>query len=121
MIRVDLPYPIPLSACFTNVRGRGRVPTARYKAWQTEAWAMIAQQKPKRIKGPVSIYVQLVAPDKRARDGDNLLKSIFDTLTKNDLIVDDSGSIIRRFTVQWVEAGPPCVVLIHPYEDEVAA
>lgn len=121
MTRIELPYPVPLHACFRNARGRGRVPTDRYLSWQKEAWAMIAQQRPQRIKGPVSVMVQLVAPDKRARDGDNLLKAVFDALTKNDIIIDDSGAIIRRFTVQWADQGPPCVVLVQPYEESLAA
>jgi len=38
MTRIELPAPVPLSACFTNVAGRGRVPTKRYLAWQNEVF-----------------------------------------------------------------------------------
>ena len=32
MTRVELPFPVPLSACFTNAPGKGRVPTPRGEA-----------------------------------------------------------------------------------------
>jgi hypothetical protein len=37
LTRLELPFPVPLSACFINVAGRGRVASKRYLAWQTEA------------------------------------------------------------------------------------
>jgi crossover junction endodeoxyribonuclease RusA len=68
--RIELPFPVPLHACFTNVPGRGRVPTGRYKAWQNEALWMIKAQRVQPIKGEVSISVGLVAPDKRQGRGE---------------------------------------------------
>ena len=116
MVKVELPFPVPLSACFTNAAGKGRVPTPRYKAWQTEALWMLKAQKPQPIKGEVSIYVGLVAPDKRARDAGNCDKAIGDILVKAGLIEDDSNKYVRRLSYEWRNEGPACSVLIQQYE-----
>lgn len=121
MTRIELPAPVPLSACFTNVAGRGRVPTKRYLAWQNEALWMIKAQKAKPIKGRVSIYVRLVAPDKRPRDAGNTDKAIMDILTKAGIIEDDSNRFVRRVTFEWRDEGPACVVVIQEHAEEMAA
>jgi crossover junction endodeoxyribonuclease RusA len=121
MTRVELPYPIPLHALWLKHRGGGGIPTPRYKAYGKEAWARIAQQKPRKLKGRVSVFIRLVAPDKRGRDGDNLLKCLFDTLKTNGLIEDDSNRIVVRHSLEWAADGPPCVVLIQTAEVEMAA
>jgi len=120
MTRIELPAPVPLSACFTNVSGRGRVPTKRYLAWQNEALWMIKSQKAKPVKGRVSIYVRLVAPDKRHRDAGNTDKSIMDVLVKAGIIEDDSNRFVRRVTFEWRDEGPACVVVIQEHQEMAA-
>ena len=116
MTRISLPFPPPLSACFTNAKGRGRVPTARYKAWTEEALWTIRAQKPRKYDGEVSIAVALVAPDKRHRDAGNLDKAICDALVKAGVIKDDSNRYVRRLSYEWVASGEPVTVLINEYE-----
>lgn len=120
MIRLELPFPVPLHACFTNVRGKGRVPTSRYLAWQNEAMWAIKAQKPRKFTGQVSVYVRLVAPDKRHRDAGNTDKAIADILVKSGIIQDDSNRYLRRVTYEWAEDGPPCVVCVQQIEQEAA-
>lgn len=121
MTKVELPFPVPLSDCFTNALGKGRVPTKRYKAWQTEALWMIKSQRPQPIKGQVSVSVGLVAPDKRARDAGNCDKAIGDILVKAGLIEDDSNKFVRRLSYEWLVEGAPCTVLIHEFSEGLAA
>lgn len=121
MIRLSLPFPVPLSACFTNAPGRGRVPTPRYKAWQEEALWTIKAQKPAKMSGQVSVYVRLVAPDKRHRDAGNVDKAVCDILVKAGIITDDSNRYVKRLTYEWVEYGPPCIVLIQEAEEAIDA
>lgn len=118
--RLTLPFPPPLSACFTNVAGKGRVPTARYTKWTTEALWLIRSQRPARFDGEVSIYVALVAPDKRARDAGNLDKALGDILVKAGVIRDDSNKYVRRLTYEWVAAGEPVTILINQFEGAAA-
>lgn len=130
MIKLSLPFPVPLSACFKDVvitskktgqTFRTRAPTTRYKNWQTEALWLIKSQRQGSISGLVSIYVRLVAPDKRRRDAGNMDKALGDILVKAGIIEDDSNRFVRRLTYEWVESGPPCTILIQPLEAEMAA
>lgn len=121
MSRIELPFPPPLSACFTNAPGRGRVPTKRYTDWTTEALWSVKAQKPTRFTGRVSIFVYLVAPDKRHRDAGNMDKAICDLLVKAGIIVDDSNRYLRRLTYEWRDDGPACVVLVNEWVEDMAA
>ena len=121
MTRLELPFPVPLSACFTNAPGKGRVPTKRYKAWQTEALWMMKAQRAQPVDGRVSIFIRLVAPDKRHRDAGNCDKAVGDILVKAGIIKDDSNRYVRRLTYEWADEGPGCVVLIQQAEEAIAA
>ena len=116
MTRITLPFPPTLNNCFENIRGGRRI-TQRYREWINEAFWMIKSQKPSKHEDEVSISIGFVAPDKRKRDLDNLIKPVLDILVKGQVIKDDGSKYVRRVTVQWVPSGPPCVVLISQYED----
>lgn len=116
MQRIKLPWPPSLSKCFTNVKGRGRVPTKEYKAWTEHALWEIASQKPRKFAGEVSIWIGLVAPDKRRMDADNRLKATLDVLVKSGIIQDDSNRVLRRISVEWLASGDPCTILIQDVE-----
>ncbi|WP_395449916.1 hypothetical protein ACHMW7_08960 [Aminobacter sp. UC22_36] len=103
MTRLELPFPVPQRV--SAVR-----PTLRHQAWTSEAAAAIAGQRP--VKGEVSVYVRLVAPDRAACDLGTLATCILDTLWAHGLI---EGSV-RRLSLEWAEHGPACVVLIQPGE-----
>lgn len=108
---LSLPFPMSTNRLYRAVKGRS-ILSEQYRAWKAEAAQMLMLQRAPRIAGPVSITVSLRAPDKRARDGDNLLKSTFDALKSYGVIEDDSNRIIRRFSVEWSSIGDPCVVSI---------
>lgn len=115
MTRLELPFPVPLHDLWISHKGGGGTPTARYKSYGKEAGWMILTQRPKKLKGPVTVQIFVVAPDNRTRDGDNLLKCLFDTLKTNGIIEDDNRKIVRKHSLEWVEDGPPCVVIVKPY------
>lgn len=118
MIRYELPYPPTANNLFANGKS-GRYRTKAYDQWSVNAGNLILAQGRKRIHGPVSLHVALVKPDKRKRDLSNTLKAVEDLLVQMAVIEDDS--LIQRLSVQWVEAGPPCVVLVQQWEQEMAA
>jgi crossover junction endodeoxyribonuclease RusA len=116
-MRIELPYPPSLNTCFQNIPGRGRAITPRYREWLNEAMWIIKSQKPAKFDVEVSISIGIVAPDKRSRDIDNLIKPCLDVLVKALVIKDDSSKYVRKVSAQWIASGPPCVVLITPFED----
>lgn len=118
--RLTLPFPPSLNNCFVNAKGVGRIPSQRYKAWTTEALWMLKAQRAEKMAGDLSIHIGLVAPDKRARDGDNLIKPALDILVKAGIIADDSNKHVRRVSVEWLASGEPCVVIISQYMEEAA-
>jgi len=118
MIRYSLPYPPSVNNLFFNT-GRGRSKTDAYKAWQEAAGYAIVEQGRKRIHGLVALSIALVKPDKRKRDLSNVIKAIEDLLVSMSVIDDDS--LVQRISIQWVDAGDPCVVLVHEYEVALAA
>lgn len=108
--------PPPLSSCFTNIPKKGRVPTNRYKKWTADALIEIMSQRPRNFTGEVSIWIGLVAPDKRHRDAGNLDKALGDVLVKSGVIVDDSNKYVRRLSYEWISSGAPVTILVQEYE-----
>jgi len=98
-----LPFPISMNNMYVNVPRRGRVPSKRYMTWRRAADTEIMAQRPRRFDGPVSIHVQLGAPNRVRRDGDNLLKCIFDALKRNRIIPDDDNRYVRAGSFEWAE------------------
>lgn len=116
MRALSLPFPVPLRALFVKSKGGSGIPSKRYQAYGREAAGMILSQGAPKVTGPVRVEIQLCAPDRRKRDGDNLMKCLFDTLVTNRVIEDDSNAIVRGFSVEWVEASEPCRVSIESAE-----
>lgn len=107
-------YPPSVNANTRAVGGRV-ILSAEYRAWKTLVAQELMVQKAPRILGPVNIEIGVKAPDKRRRDGDNLLKPIFDALKNYGVIEDDNNSIVKSFSLQWRESTGfwhPCVIHI---------
>jgi Holliday junction resolvase RusA-like endonuclease len=92
MIDVRLPFPVSTNALFMNRKG-GRASTREYKIWQTEAGWELNGQRPKPIKGPVSIVYEF--QDGRKLDPDNGIKCVNDLLVRHQLIDGDGPTIVR--------------------------
>jgi crossover junction endodeoxyribonuclease RusA len=113
MICAELPWPPSANNLFRNARGKGRVPTERYKNWiQAAGWAL-KLGAPQPMTGRVAVHIALVAPDERKRDADNLIKGPLDLLVRHGLIPDDSSATVRELRVMWLDRGPPCVVRVY--------
>lgn len=89
-MKFTLPFPPPVNNLYRNARGRGRVKTDRYLAWQNHAgYELENQAPPERISGPIEVTMRFGRPDRRKRDLDGLLKAPLDLLVAHDLIDDD--------------------------------
>lgn len=99
MLFYRLPFPPSVNGLFLNVPRRGRVKTGRYKKWIKEATSRLKEQGIKTLHGIVSMRILLFRPDKRVRDIDNHVKAVFDILTTNGIIEDDS--MVQGFQIYW--------------------
>lgn len=107
---VHLPFPISVNGAFKRHNG-GHL-SESYKRWRDRAFTMLLQQKPKPVKGRVSVLMEVCPPTKIKRDIDNLWKGPLDFLVSHGLIEDDNISIVREITARVVESGPECVLTI---------
>jgi crossover junction endodeoxyribonuclease RusA len=108
-VMLSLPFPCSVNTMFPD-RGGKRVPSPKYRAWRDEAGWRIKMQHAARIPGYVTVRIALVAPDRRRRDLDNYAKGVLDSLVTHGVIDDDSS--IRRLSLDWEDAGEPCLVTI---------
>ena len=115
-VALTLPFQPSLNNLYLSIKGKGRVPTRKYRAWRTQALWEIRVQRVRPVTGAVSVHIRLVAPDRRRRDADNALKAVLDVLKAAGIIEDDSGAYVRRVSSEWAETGEPCTVTIETME-----
>lgn len=94
-----LPFPPSLNNLFCNVRGRGRVPSARYERWRKSATQAMWGQRMVYLSGPVKISI--LFEDNSRADLDNLGKGIIDHLVHHHLIDGDGRKTVRKVTLEW--------------------
>ena len=98
--------------------GKGKVYlSADYAAWRAEAaWTARLEAGPNTIRGKFKIYADFVAPDKRHRDLDNLLKAVMDALQHGGVITNDKNCV--EISAKWVTEGPPCKIILEEIKSE---
>jgi Holliday junction resolvase RusA-like endonuclease len=97
-----LPVPPPLSACFKNVRGVGRVKSKRYRSWCSEAGWTIKQQQ--TMLGLARVKYTTIAVLLHPIDGsdiDNRFKPVLDLLKQMGEIEDDSYPHVLAVFGAW--------------------
>jgi crossover junction endodeoxyribonuclease RusA len=107
---ITLPFPPSVNGTFRKHNGSHL--SERYREWRDAAGWELKAQRPQPIKGKVHIEMQLVAPDRRARDGDNLLKAPLDLLVKHGIVEDDSNKFVSKGSFKWVHIGAPCTITV---------
>lgn len=115
MIEITLPYPPSVNRLWRAKKGGGVYRSAEYVNWKkATAWEIAAQVKTRSIQGKFKILIEAVAPDKRRRDIDNILKAVMDALVAARVIEDDY--LCRDLHVMWVETGPPIRIVLEGTE-----
>jgi crossover junction endodeoxyribonuclease RusA len=118
MIRIELPYPPSTNNLFSNGK-KGRFKSLAYKAWLQLA-AINIKDSHRQNLGPYSISICLKRPDMRRRDIGNFEKAVSDLLVSHGVVKDDS--LCQRLVMTWDNGiSADCVVLVHPYEQGLAA
>lgn len=89
-LTLRLAMPPSVNNLFFNARGRGRVKTAKYRAWCNDAIRSIWAQStpPREIVGPYRLTIDL--PLKMRGDLDGRLKAAIDALVAAKILSDDS-------------------------------
>ena len=99
IFKLKMPFPPSVNGLYGGGSGQQRFKTKRYKDW-----CKTVQHIPGLgINYPISITYTFTWPDARARDGQNYLKAITDTMVNSGMIVDDNYKIITSET--WDHAG----------------
>ncbi|MCB7130393.1 MAG: RusA family crossover junction endodeoxyribonuclease, partial [Candidatus Brocadiales bacterium] len=126
-ITITLPeLPPPLSACFNNSSKRGRVKSARYKAWiELCRLTCLSLRNCQPIHGLVVVhylYARVRNQDgsfnQAKRDVFNYEKATSDLLVKMGVIDDDS--LIQKGTVEW-GGEAPVTITVTPFVEGIAA
>jgi len=88
----------------------------KYTAWRKTAVQNASLQAGRRkITGPYKLTLEVVRPDKRKRDLDNLLKAASDCLVSAG-IIDDSQC--EHIEAKWVSSQHPCTITIEEIKHE---
>ncbi len=100
---------INLSMCpstnnlFIN-KGRGRIDSPRYAAWKQLAGRELLRQHPRRIKGAVSILIEVSLRESNDTwDLCNREKAAIDLLVSQGVIQGDHRPIVRQVTMRWAD------------------
>lgn len=85
--------------------------------WRRHAeWSILSQTKGKTVSGRYKLTVNLVRPDKRHRDLDNLFKAVSDVLVHMKVIEDDH--LCERLEAGWVKTGPECEIIVETTDED---
>lgn len=109
-LRLTMPLPPSVNACYVNVPKRGRVASKALRDWKVAAgWEILAQPR-RLIAGPfrVAIYV----PAGMRGDIDNRAKPTIDLLVEHRITPDDRFA--QRISVERSAEVPDgtCVVVV---------
>lgn len=95
MLEIQLPWPPSTNRIWRNVVVRGRPQTLlsvegrKFRA-QAVQHCLVAKAAGKKLAGRLDVSLVAMAPDRRARDLDNVLKATLDALTHAGVWLDDS-------------------------------
>jgi len=97
--------PVPKSNRYIRRKGGKVFKPPRVVNWEVRAiWELREQYKGEPIDWEVSVDIVLILPNRRKRDIDNMLKSLWDVLEKAGVIKNDN-LIYEVRTVKKVEKG----------------
>lgn len=103
MTTLTLPYPPTANNLYRNA-GKKRVKSEGYTAWLTEAGWLVRSQRALLVPGRYRLSLIATAPDRRARDIDNLVKPVSDLLKKAGVIEEDS--LAKSVFAEWSDDPP---------------
>lgn len=97
------------------------VVSQRYLKWHKQAVEQLMIQKKGYHGDNVKLVMQFFHGDKRRRDSDNGVSSIFDTLVDTNIISDDNWNVIPKHYVEnfYDKENPRCEIYIYDNDENV--
>ncbi|MDW8032814.1 MAG: RusA family crossover junction endodeoxyribonuclease [Aquificaceae bacterium] len=116
-LRLSL-LPVPKSNRYIRRRGGKVFKPPRVKNWEVRAlWEIREQYSGEPLGGKLSVYVELLLPNHRRRDIDNMLKSLWDILEKGGVIKNDSQIYEIRTVKKVIKGQQGTLVCIEEFRD----
>ena len=110
---LQIPWP-PSTNSLWRARAGRNILSQHYRDWRKTAGLEVMAQRPKKHSGPVSIAIELSAPNKRAFDIDNRSKALLDLLVMCHVIEADDSSVVRELHVRCGEGFTGARVFVRP-------
>lgn len=112
--------PVPKTNRYIRKRGGRVFKPPRVKNWEVRAlWEIKEQYQGEPLEGKLSIYVELILPNHRRRDIDNMLKSLWDILEKGGVIKNDSQIYEVRTIKRVIKGQQETIVKLGDFKDGV--
>lgn len=103
--------PVPKTNRYIRRKGGKVFKPPRVKNWEVRAlWEIRQQYSGDPIDREVSVDITLILPNRRKRDIDNMLKSLWDVLEKAGVLKNDN-LIYEVRTVKKIEKGNQGVII----------
>lgn len=116
-LELSLDFPPSVNRLWRVSKAGGMYRSPKYAEWRKATmWDVAAQAKGIKIKGEYKLTVNVVKPDKRHRDLDNIIKAVSDILESSGVIENDK--LCQRLEMKWVKDGHPCHVIIQEINNE---
>ncbi|MBS0207528.1 MAG: RusA family crossover junction endodeoxyribonuclease [Planctomycetes bacterium] len=100
---LELPYPPSINHYWRHV-GRRVLISQAGREYRAKVVRELAALRVETLSGPLCVELGVCPPDNRDRDLDNILKALFDSLTKGQFWQDDKQ--VRRLVVDWYDPTP---------------
>jgi len=103
--------PVPKSNRYIRRKSGKVFKPPRVTNWEVRAvWELKQQYTEKPIDYEISVDITLILPNKRKRDIDNMLKSLWDVMEKAGVIKNDN-LIYEVHTIKRIEKGKEGVII----------
>ncbi len=118
MLKLILPFP-PSVNTYWRIHNNRILTSVVAREYRTKCdWAVMQQRGAVNLSGRLSVAVILHPPDRRKRDIDNYVKSLFDSLTRSGVWVDDELVDELHVTRGGIIPGGKVVVTISALKGE---
>jgi Holliday junction resolvase RusA-like endonuclease len=120
MVGIELSYPPSVNHYWRRFGPRTLISRAG-RAYRTRVCLLLAARRVRPLVGPLAVHIDVIPPDRRRRDVDNLLKATLDALEYGGVYHDDSQIVSLSISKRGVVPGGRALIRVEQTEaDETA-